>query len=46
MVDTKYLENPQIKKLMQAFSDPRLDEYPRMTDDSLVAGVLTPVSKN
>jgi YaeC family lipoprotein len=46
VVGTKYLENPQIKKLIQAFSDPRLEEYLRTTDDPLVAGVLTPVSKN
>jgi YaeC family lipoprotein len=46
VIGTKFLENPQIKKLIQAFSDPRLAEYLRTTDDPLVAGVLTPVSAN
>jgi ABC-type metal ion transport system substrate-binding protein len=46
VIGTKFAEHPQIKKLIQAFSDPRLAEYLRTTDDPLVAGVLTPVSAN
>jgi ABC-type metal ion transport system substrate-binding protein len=46
VIGTKYLNDPQIKKLQQAFKDKRLDEYLRTTDDPLVQGVLTPVSDN
>ncbi|MDR2635565.1 MAG: hypothetical protein LBC08_01915 [Campylobacteraceae bacterium] len=44
VIGTKFLDDPQIKKLQQAFSDPRVREYLRTTDDPLVQGVLTPVS--
>ncbi|GHS87394.1 metal ABC transporter substrate-binding protein [Campylobacterota bacterium] len=46
VIGTKFLNDPQIKKLQQAFADPRLDEYLKTTDDPLVAGVFTAVSEN
>ncbi|MDR3346373.1 MAG: hypothetical protein LBS73_04265 [Campylobacteraceae bacterium] len=46
VIGTKYLNDPNIKKLIQAFSDPRLEQYLKTTDDPLVAGVLTAVSAN
>lgn len=45
VVGTAYLEDPNIKKLIEAFSDPRLKAYLETTTDPLVAGVLTPVSQ-
>jgi YaeC family lipoprotein len=45
VIGTPYLNDPNIKKLIQAFSDPRLKEYLQTTKDPLVAGVLTPVSE-
>ncbi|MDR3177359.1 MAG: hypothetical protein LBT96_00090 [Campylobacteraceae bacterium] len=44
VIGTKFLNDPQIKKLQEAFADPRIQEYLRTTDDPLVQGVLTPVS--
>lgn len=38
---TKYLNDPQIVKLKQAFADPRVAQYLLSTDDPLVRGVLT-----
>jgi len=46
VVGTKFLDDPKIKKLIEAFGDKRLDEYLRTTDDPLVQGVFTAVSKN
>jgi ABC-type metal ion transport system substrate-binding protein len=46
VIGTKFLNNPYIKKLQEAFSDPRLREYLETTDDPLVQGILTPVSDN
>ncbi|MDR2081263.1 MAG: hypothetical protein LBP54_05195 [Campylobacteraceae bacterium] len=46
VIGTKFLDDLQIKKLQQAFADPRLREYLETTDDPLVQGVLTPVSDN
>ncbi|MDR2099502.1 MAG: hypothetical protein LBP40_01575 [Campylobacteraceae bacterium] len=46
VIGTKFLNDPQIKKLHDAFADPRIQEYLATTDDPLVAGVLTPVSDN
>jgi YaeC family lipoprotein len=44
VIGTKFLNDPYIKKLQEAFADPRIQEYLRTTDDPLVQGVLTPVS--
>jgi ABC-type metal ion transport system substrate-binding protein len=44
VIGTKFLNDPYIIKLQQAFSDPRVREYLATTDDPLVQGVLTPVS--
>jgi ABC-type metal ion transport system substrate-binding protein len=44
VIGTKFLNDPYIKKLQEAFSDPRLKTYLETTDDPLVQGVLTPVS--
>ncbi|MDR3346767.1 MAG: hypothetical protein LBS73_06295 [Campylobacteraceae bacterium] len=46
VIGTKYLDDPQIKKLIAVFKDKRLDEYLRTTDDPLVQGVYTAVSQN
>lgn len=46
VIGTKYLNDPQIVKLKQAFADPRVRQYLLETDDPLVHGVLTPVSTN
>ena len=46
VIGTKYLNDPQIVKLKQAFADPRVAQYLLATDDPLVHGVLTPVSAN
>jgi YaeC family lipoprotein len=46
VIGTKFLNDPYIKKLQEAFADPRIQEYLRTTDDPLVQGVLTPVSDN
>jgi YaeC family lipoprotein len=46
VIGTKFLNDPNIKKLQEAFADPRIQEYLRTTDDPLVQGVLTPVSEN
>lgn len=37
-------DTPETRKLVEVFSDERLDEYLRTTEDPLVKGVLTPVS--
>ncbi|MDR3177357.1 MAG: hypothetical protein LBT96_00080 [Campylobacteraceae bacterium] len=44
VIGTKFLNDPQIKKLQEAFKDKRLDNYLRTTKDPLVQGVLMPVS--
>ncbi|GHU09878.1 lipoprotein [Betaproteobacteria bacterium] len=44
VIGTPYLKDPQIEKLIQAFSDPRVSEYLKNTDDPLVKDVLTQVS--
>ena len=44
VVGGKFVNDPQIIKLRQAFADPRLKHYLETTDDPLVKGVLTPVS--
>jgi D-methionine transport system substrate-binding protein len=46
VIGTKYLNDPQIVKLRQAFADPRVAQYLLATEDPLVQGVLTPVSAN
>jgi ABC-type metal ion transport system substrate-binding protein len=46
VIGTRFLNDPYIKKLQEAFADPRVQEYLRTTDDPLVQGVLTPVSDN
>ncbi|MDR2790927.1 MAG: hypothetical protein LBB59_08155 [Campylobacteraceae bacterium] len=46
VIGTKFLNDPYIKKLQEAFADPRIQEYLATTDDPLVQGVLTPVSEN
>lgn len=45
VIGTKYLQDPQIVKLTQAFADPRVRTYLETTDDPLVKGVLTPVAQ-
>ncbi|QCU79047.1 metal ABC transporter substrate-binding protein [Citricoccus sp. SGAir0253] len=44
IVGTQFADTPETQKLIEVFSDPRLEEYLKTTDDPLVAGVLTPVS--
>ncbi|MDR3177360.1 MAG: hypothetical protein LBT96_00095 [Campylobacteraceae bacterium] len=44
VVGTKFLNDPQIKKLIQAFADPRVKNYLETTTDPLVQGIYTPVS--
>ena len=46
VIGTAYLGDPQIEKLKRVFADPRVREYLQTTDDPLVHGVLTPVSKS
>jgi ABC-type metal ion transport system substrate-binding protein len=46
VIGTKFLKDPQIVKLQQAFADPRLKAYLETTDDPLVQGILTSVSDN
>ncbi|MDR2790923.1 MAG: hypothetical protein LBB59_08135 [Campylobacteraceae bacterium] len=46
VIGTKFLDDPQIKKLIRAFSDPRLKQYLETTNDPLVHGIYTPVSDN
>ncbi|MDR0579403.1 MAG: hypothetical protein LBG21_02260 [Campylobacteraceae bacterium] len=46
VIGTKFLDDPQIKKLQEVFKDPRLREYLETTDDPLVRGIYTPVSDN
>jgi YaeC family lipoprotein len=46
VIGTKFLNDPYIKKLQEAFADPRLRQYLETTDDPLVQGVLTSVSAN
>jgi D-methionine transport system substrate-binding protein len=41
---SEFAKTPGAEKLVEVFSDPRLQEYLRNTDDPLVHGVLTPVS--
>lgn len=44
VIGTPYLEDANIKKLQQAFADPRVQQYLQQTDDPLVKGVLVAVS--
>ncbi|MDF7659083.1 MetQ/NlpA family ABC transporter substrate-binding protein [Erwiniaceae bacterium L1_54_6] len=44
VIGTPYLSQENIEKLKQAFSDPRLQQWLKTTDDPLVKGVLVPVS--
>ncbi|AXW87461.1 metal ABC transporter substrate-binding protein [Lonsdalea britannica] len=44
VIGTPYLAEESIVKLQQAFSDPRLQQWLKETDDPLVRGVLVPVS--
>ncbi|BDH46919.1 metal ABC transporter substrate-binding protein [Salmonella enterica subsp. enterica serovar Choleraesuis] len=44
VIGTPYLEQENIKKLRQAFADPRLQQWLKTTDDPLVRNVLLPVS--
>jgi ABC-type metal ion transport system substrate-binding protein len=44
VIGTRFLNDPNIKKLQEAFADPRIQEYLKTTDDPLVQGVLTAVS--
>ena len=46
VIAEEHKDNPQIKKLQQVFSDPRIEEYLKTTDDVNVKGILSPVSKN
>ncbi|GHV03447.1 metal ABC transporter substrate-binding protein [Campylobacterota bacterium] len=46
VIGTKFLNDPNIIKLRQAFADKRVENYLRTTDDPLVAGVLTAVSED
>lgn len=41
---SEFAQTTDAKKLIDVFSDPRLQEYLKTTDDPLVQGVLTPVS--
>jgi ABC-type metal ion transport system, periplasmic component/surface antigen len=44
VIGTPYLNQENIQKLKQAFSDPRIQTWLKSTDDPLVKGVLVPVS--
>ncbi|MDR1976630.1 MAG: hypothetical protein LBQ18_06520 [Campylobacteraceae bacterium] len=44
VVGTKFLDDPKIIKLQQAFADPRVRKYLETTDDPLVKDIITPVS--
>jgi YaeC family lipoprotein len=46
VIGTKFLNDPHIKKLQEAFADPRIQEYLATTDDPSVKDVLTPISEN
>lgn len=46
VIAEQYKDHPQILKLQQVFSDPRIEEYLTSTDDVNVKGILTPVSKD
>ena len=41
---SEFAQSADAQKLIEVFSDPRLQEYLATTDDPLVQGVLTPVS--
>lgn len=41
---TEFSKSPDAAKLIEVFSDPRLQQYLESTEDPLVQGVLTPVS--
>ena len=41
---SEFAQSADAQKLIEVFSDPRLQEYLSTTDDPLVQGVLTPVS--
>lgn len=44
VIGTPYLSQENIEKLKQAFSDARIQQWLKTTDDPLVQGVLVPVS--
>lgn len=44
IMGAEYAKSADAQKLVEAFSDPRLQEYLATTEDPLVQGVLTPVS--
>jgi len=44
VIGTPYLDQENIEKLKKAFSDPRVQQWLKTTDDPLVKGVLVPVS--
>lgn len=46
IMSKEFAQSADAKKLIEVFSDPRLNEYLKSTDDPLVQGVLTPVSKD
>ncbi len=45
VIAEKYKNDPAILKLQEVFSDPRISEYLKSTDDINVKGILTEVSK-
>jgi ABC-type metal ion transport system substrate-binding protein len=46
VIGTKFLADPQIEKLEKTFADPRVKQYLEKTNDPLVRGILTPVSRS
>ena len=44
VIGTEFKDSAESKKLIEIFSDPRLEEYLSTTEDPLVKDVLTPVS--
>jgi hypothetical protein len=44
VIGTQFKDSAESKKLIEIFSDPRLEEYLHTTEDPLVKDVLTPVS--
>lgn len=44
VIGTQFKDTVESQKLIEIFSDPRLEEYLRTTEDPLVKDVLTPVS--
>lgn len=46
VVGTDYLDDPQVKKLMEVFFDPRVQEHLATTDDPNLKNQLSPVSES